>query len=50
MTRQDAKDFLRLAAEIKVHPKVTVFKLEQANDALAGVKSDHIDGSAVIVP
>src|SRR6202050_1728345 len=50
MTRQDAKDFLKLAAEIKVDPKVTVFKLAQANDALAAVKSDGIDGSAVIIP
>ncbi len=50
MTRQDAKDFLKLAAEIKVDPKVTVFKLAQANDALAAVKSDRIDGSAVIIP
>jgi alcohol dehydrogenase, propanol-preferring len=50
MTRQDAKDFLQLAAEIKVHPKVTVFKLDQANEALAAVKSDRIDGSAVTIP
>jgi propanol-preferring alcohol dehydrogenase len=50
MTRQDAKDFLKLAAEIEVDPKVTVFKLDQANDALAAVKSDRIDGSAVIIP
>jgi alcohol dehydrogenase, propanol-preferring len=50
MTRQDAKDLLKLAAEIKVDPKVTVFKLDQANDALAAVKSDRIDGSAVIIP
>lgn len=49
MTRQDAKDFLKLAADIKVDPKVTVFKLDQANDALAAVKSDRIDGSAVII-
>jgi len=50
MTRQDAKDFLQLAGELKMSPKVTVFTLEQANEALAAVKSDSIDGSAVIVP
>ena len=50
MTRQDAKDFLKLAAEIKLNPKVTVFKLDRANDALGAVKSDRIDGSAVIIP
>jgi propanol-preferring alcohol dehydrogenase len=50
MTRQDAKDFLRLAGEIKLSPKVTVFGLDRANDALAALKKDQIDGSAVIIP
>jgi len=50
MTRQDAKDFLRLAGEIKLRPKVTVFPLDQANQALKALKSDQIDGAAVIVP
>jgi len=50
MTREDAKDFLRLAAEIHLRPKVTTFSLDQANEALMAVKSDRIDGSAVIVP
>jgi propanol-preferring alcohol dehydrogenase len=50
MTRQDARDFLQLAGEIKLTPKVTVFKLDRANEALAAVKSDQIDGAAVIVP
>jgi alcohol dehydrogenase, propanol-preferring len=50
MTRQDAKDFLQLAGEIKLNPKVTVFPLDRANEALAAVKSDQIDGSAVIIP
>ncbi len=50
MTRADARDFLQLAAEIKLHPKVTSFTLDQANEALAAVKSDAIDGAAAIVP
>ncbi len=50
MTRSDARDFLQIAADIKLRPKVTVFSLDQANDALAAVKSDAIDGAAVIVP
>jgi propanol-preferring alcohol dehydrogenase len=49
MTRQDARDFLKIAAEIGLQPKVTVFPLEQANEALAAVKRDAIDGAAVIV-
>jgi propanol-preferring alcohol dehydrogenase len=50
MTRADARDFLRLASEINLRPKVTVFPLDQANDALTAVKNDAIDGAAVIVP
>ncbi len=50
MTRSDARDFLQIAAEIGLRPKVTVFPLDQANEALAAVKGDAIDGAAVIVP
>jgi alcohol dehydrogenase, propanol-preferring len=50
MTREDARDFLKLAAQIKLQPKTTVFPLEQANEALLALKRDSIDGAAVIVP
>ena len=50
MTRSDARDFLQTASEIGLQPKVTVFPLDRANQALAAVKSDSIDGAAVIVP
>jgi len=50
MTRADARDFLALAARIGLKPKVTVFSLDQANEALMAVKGDAIDGAAVIVP
>jgi alcohol dehydrogenase, propanol-preferring len=50
MTRADARDFLALAAEINLKPHVTVFPLDQANEALLAVKQDAIDGAAVIVP
>jgi propanol-preferring alcohol dehydrogenase len=49
MTRSDARDFLKIAADIRLQPKVTVFSLDQANQALAAVKNDAIDGAAVIV-
>jgi propanol-preferring alcohol dehydrogenase len=48
MTREDARDFLEIAAKIGLKPKVTVFPLEQANEALLAVKKDRIDGAAVI--
>jgi alcohol dehydrogenase, propanol-preferring len=50
MTRVDAHDFLRIAAEIGIRPQATIFSLERANEALAAIKSESVDGSAVIVP
>src|SRR5579864_8296592 len=50
MTRQDARDFLQLAADINLKPKITLFPLAHANEALTAVKNDAIDGAAVIVP
>jgi alcohol dehydrogenase, propanol-preferring len=50
MTRADARDFLALAAQIGLQPKVTVFPLDQVNEALIAVKNDAIDGAAVVVP
>jgi len=50
MTRANARDFLNLAAEIKLTAKVTSFPLTRVNEALAAVKNDAIDGAAVVVP
>jgi len=50
MTRADARDFLDIAAQIGLRPKVKVFSLDHANEALIAVKNDAIDGAAVIVP
>ena len=46
MTRANARDFLNLAAEIKLTAKVTSFPLTRVNEALAAVKNDAIDGAA----
>jgi propanol-preferring alcohol dehydrogenase len=50
MTRADARDFLGLAHELKIEPRVSVFPLDHANDALMAVKQETEDGSAVIAP
>jgi propanol-preferring alcohol dehydrogenase len=50
MTRAEARDFLRLAAQIGLRPRVTTFPLARANQALMAVKNDAVDGAAVIVP
>ena len=50
MTRADAQDFLALAGSIDLRPKVVSFGLDQVNEALLAVKTDSIDGAAVIIP
>ena len=49
MTRQDAHDFVKLATEIGIRPRTTLFTLDQVNDALAAVYHDSIDGAAVVL-
>jgi alcohol dehydrogenase, propanol-preferring len=50
MTRADAHDFLEIAGNIGLRPRVTIFPLDRVNEALAAVKNDSIDGAAVVVP
>ena len=47
-TRQDAIDFLRVAAEIPIRTQVTMFPLQEANRALNELKQDGINGAAVL--
>ena len=49
MTRQDARDFLNLASQLKIEPSISTFSLDQANEALLSVKGETEHGSAVIV-
>jgi alcohol dehydrogenase, propanol-preferring len=50
MTRADAREFLQLAADIHLSPQTTVFSLDNINEALAAIRSDSIEGSAVVIP
>jgi propanol-preferring alcohol dehydrogenase len=50
MTRADARDFLAIAAEIRLEPSVTGFPLERVNEALIALKADTVRGALVIVP
>jgi propanol-preferring alcohol dehydrogenase len=50
MTRADARDFLEIAAEVNLQPRVTLFPLSEVNEALLAVKEDRIDGAVVVVP
>ncbi|MEK7847701.1 MAG: zinc-dependent alcohol dehydrogenase family protein [Chloroflexota bacterium] len=47
-TRQDARDFLRLADEIPVRTEVEVFSLDQANEALLRLKRGEMRGAGVL--
>jgi propanol-preferring alcohol dehydrogenase len=49
MTREDAKDFVALAHEIGIRPRVTTFALGDVNRALAAVRGDAVDGAAVVL-
>jgi alcohol dehydrogenase, propanol-preferring len=49
LTRQDGLDFLALAPEIPVRTEVMPFPLEEANEALAALRSGRIQGAAVLV-
>ena len=49
VTREDAEEFLTLAARMKIQPEIQEFKLEEANKALVELKSGKIRGSKVLV-
>jgi propanol-preferring alcohol dehydrogenase len=48
-TRQDAKEFLQIAAEIPIRTTVQTFALQEANEALLALKRSEIDGAGVLV-
>lgn len=48
ITRADVREFLALAAEMRLQPTVQVFSLEQANQALLDLKTGRIRGAKVL--
>jgi len=48
LTRKDGEEFLALAPHIPVRTEVTVYPLEQANEALAQLRAGQINGAAVL--
>lgn len=50
LTRSDAREFLAMAPRMGVRTAVTVYPLQQANEALADVLDGRIQGAAVLVP
>lgn len=49
-TRQDAQEFLQLAAEIPIHTDTQTFALADANEALRLLKAGQLEGTAVMLP
>jgi propanol-preferring alcohol dehydrogenase len=50
LTRRDGEEFLALAPRVPVRTAVTVYPLEQANEALADLRAGRFKGSAVLQP
>jgi propanol-preferring alcohol dehydrogenase len=49
-TRADARDFLAVAAAERIVAEATAFALRDAPSALDAVRTDKLDGAAVLVP
>ena len=49
ITRRDIAEFLPLAARIPIHPEVTCYPLEDANQALVSLKRENVRGAKVLV-
>ena len=49
VTRKDIREFLQLAADLDIRPKVQTYRLEEANKALVELKQGKIHGAKVIV-
>jgi len=48
LTRQDGKEFIALAPKVPVHTEVSVYPLEQANQALDDLRAGRFRGAAVL--
>jgi alcohol dehydrogenase, propanol-preferring len=50
LTRADARSFLDLAAQTKIHTETVAFPMSEANEALNQLRAGQIQGAAVLVP
>ena len=48
LTRQDGRDFMQLIKQIPLQISITVFPLEEANQALEAIRTGKLEGSAVL--
>jgi propanol-preferring alcohol dehydrogenase len=50
LTRDDAHAFLKVAPQAGVRTEVTLYRLAEANEALADLRSGRLTGAAVLIP
>ncbi|WP_446719508.1 zinc-dependent alcohol dehydrogenase family protein [Inquilinus sp. OTU3971] len=50
LTRQDAEDFMAIAAEVPIRTETLAMPLDQANEALTRIREGRLTGAAVLVP
>jgi propanol-preferring alcohol dehydrogenase len=50
LTREDAREFLRVAAQFRIETRVRTYPLSDANRALSDLRGGRIEGAAVLVP
>ena len=50
LTREDGREFMRVAGEIPLHPAVRPFALTEASEALQALADGKLQGAAVLVP
>jgi len=50
LTREDGREFMRVAAQVDLRPAIEPFALEQANDALGRLRRGELRGAAVLLP
>jgi propanol-preferring alcohol dehydrogenase len=49
-TRDDGREFLDIAARVRLHVTVTPYPLSAADQALADLAADKVNGAAVLIP
>ncbi len=49
VTRNDVKEFLRIASEISLKPEIEMYPFEKANQAIMDIKHRHIKGAKVLL-
>lgn len=48
LTREDGREFMKIAAEIDLRPQVQLFPLDQASQALSALEQGSVHGAAVL--